>query len=44
MSGSCCGGASKAESAMLAETSVPQMTEAAPEYVAAKPNQEPMLQ
>jgi hypothetical protein len=38
MSGSCCGGASKAESARVAKTSAPQMTEAVTEHVAAKPN------
>ena len=38
MSGSCCGGASKAEFAKVATTSAPQTTEAVPEQVAGKPS------
>lgn len=38
MSGSCCGGASKAEAVKLATTSAPQTSEAAPEQVPAKSN------
>lgn len=38
MSGSCCGGASKAEPVKLATTSAPQTSEAAPEQVPAKSN------
>ena len=36
MSGSCCGGASKAEPTKVAATSAPQTTEAAPQQSAPK--------
>ena len=38
MSGSCCGGASKAEPAKVAMSSAPHTTETATEQPAAKPN------